>query len=170
MLIDNYESFPPGYPGGYGQLKIDYKAHLEDNEARLRDRKGTPSEYLTQGHLGNFLAGRGVFKKGLEEEFGRYAEDRLSPLSDQYYDVFTGYLVDRLDDDDVNPLPSDRDPDSFARSFVPAISRVVASKGEFPVEVTFDEVCDSWAHPQGLDPVKRPVDRTVLSILDTEEQ
>lgn len=87
FLIDQYESFPAGYPGGYSQLRLDYPAHLQRLDKSVASRELGIGGYIARAFPNKFLSDKGVRDiVSQRREFGEYALSRLEPIDAEYYE------------------------------------------------------------------------------------
>jgi hypothetical protein len=108
FLLAEYERFPPGFPGGYSALRLEYPVHLEALSREATSGKRTVSVWMRDGYPNRFLERRGVKNPpSLRKAWGAYAARKLAPLDEQYASELTVLLRKRGAD-------VGRDPDARA--------------------------------------------------------
>lgn len=96
FLLNEYEGWPQGFPGGYSTLRIEYPVHLDALCGAVDAGKKSVSDWMHEGFPNHFLEKRGVKNAAaLRRTWGAYAAHKLAPLDQQYGSELVEVLRDR---------------------------------------------------------------------------
>ncbi|MBI4394555.1 MAG: hypothetical protein HY556_12300 [Euryarchaeota archaeon] len=85
ILFEEYNAFPPGYAGGYSQLRLDYRTYFVDLLDRVDHREAPLRTYIVNAFPNTFLYEHGVNNiLELRETYLAYAREKLQPIDAQY--------------------------------------------------------------------------------------
>jgi hypothetical protein len=112
ILLREYDDFPPGYPGGYSQFRIDYRNHLKE---LAKDTSLDLSSFVMRALPSSFLerldSGAGFTSRA---NHGFYGVRKFRPIDEEFYDAVGDQLASRVG----RPLPTAKEIDEATDSIV----------------------------------------------------